>query len=158
MIRYSAKFAGPKTHDTYIETLSRNQAYQVKKIPMDKGETYEVYGPKQTDISKDPESISSDLSNRSEKIGIKVPGLVEKVASDIVCAQEGEKIALESPMCLVFEPFFGKSILHVTFDLSRRNHPKTDECAHQYALLRFLWLADAIGMEIEGSPEFFIVQ
>lgn len=63
---------------------------------MGKGETYEIYGPEQTDIRKNPEILSSDFSNRAEKIGITVPGPVEQVTSDIVCAQEGERIALES--------------------------------------------------------------
>ncbi len=158
MLKYDVKLTGSEKLETYIESLLAHPAFSVTRIARGEEIIYEVYGPNTADVGKKENDIRSDLSGHSEKLGITVPGLVEKVTSDIVSAQEGEKIALERPMHVLFQQYQGKSLAHVTFEMELSKDPKIDECAQQYALLRFVWLANSIGMSLEESPESSVIQ
>lgn len=157
-VRYISKLTGHKKLEAYIEALIAHPAFDVKIIAKGEESIYEVYGPNKTDVWENEENIKSDLSRRSEKLGIHVPGLVEKVTYEIVSAQEGEKIAFERPILLLPQRDQGKSLIHVILDMELSRDPKIDECAKQYALSRLICLANSIGMFLEESPESTIIQ
>jgi len=158
LIRYDARLVGLEPLERYIEALLVNPAWKVRTVSRGNDTVYEVYGPEKTDVSETSEKIRLQLSKRAEELHIAVPGLVDKATHDIICAQEGERIALEGPMHLLFQPFFGKSLLYVTIDLPASNDPKVDECIQQYLLLRLIWLANSMGMSFEEPPERSIIQ
>lgn len=158
LVRYIAKLTGHKKLGAYIEAIIAHPAFDVKIINEGEGNIYEVHGPNKTGVWGNEENIKSDLSRRSENLGIHIPGLVEKVAGDIVSAQEGEKIAFERPMLLFPQRIQEKSMFLITLDMELNRDPKIDECAKQYVLLRLIRLANSIGMSIEGSPETIIIQ
>ena len=117
VLRYDVKLTGFEKLETYTEALLAHPAFSDTRIAQGEESIYEVYGPNKAAVRKNEDDIRSDLSERSEKLRITVPGLVEKVTSDIVSTQEGEKIALERPMHVVFQQYQGKSPAHVTFDM-----------------------------------------
>lgn len=158
MVRYIAKLTGHNKLVSYIEALIAHPAFDVKIIAEGEESIYEVHGPNKTGVWENEENIKSDLSRRSENLEIHFPGLVEKVTCDILSAQEGEKIAFERPMLLLPQQVQENSVFLVTLDVELISDSNIDRCAKQYVWLRLIWLANSIGMSIEGSPESIIIQ
>jgi len=158
IIRYHARLAGAMELSVYIKALLAQLSFHVTRIGSVKEQLYEVHGTSGLGIMQNSEDIRSELSLRAEEIGIDFPGLVDKVTNDIVAAQEGERIVSSQSMHMLFQQSQGKSIAHVSFNVVSSGDPKVDECVNQYALLRFFWLANSIGMSLQEPPERSSVQ
>lgn len=157
-IRYSAKFIGFGIIEKYTDNLIANPALSVRIITQFEERLYEVIGPIQTSIFEVKSKIRDNLASRAEKLNIIDFGLVDKVCNDIVCAQEGEIIAFEEPVNMLFCLSGEKCFAYATLNLRTTKDENIDKCAHQYALLRLAWLANLIGMSFEESPECSLLQ
>ncbi len=157
-IRYVAKLVGANRIETHIRNLTSNAAFDLRKISEAQEVVYEVRGPKRNDDYTSIENINAELSKRAESLGLNVPTLVNRLSRDICNAQEGEKIALAGTMRLVIQASEEESSVLAMLDIMVEQDGDIEECVHQYCLLRFIWVANAMGMFFEGSVEQSVIQ
>jgi hypothetical protein len=152
LVRYTAKLRGAKSREFHLNNLKSNSTFVCRK-KTDQESVFEVIGPIKHDDYLSLNEINIDLSSRAEIIGIQDTDLAENTSRQIFNAQEAEKIVLAGKMLLTVLPSKEGFLLSVTLTVSLDNNSMINECINQYSSLRFIWLANAMGMAIEGDIE-----
>ena len=152
LVRYTAKLRGAKSREFHLNNLKSNPTF-VCRQKTDQESVFEVIGPIKHDDYLSLNEINIDLSSRAAIIGIQDTDLAENTSRQIFNAQEAEKIVLAGKMLLTVLPSKEGFLLSVTLTVSLDNNSMINECINQYSSLRFIWLANAMGMAIEGDIE-----
>ncbi len=152
LVRYTAKLRGKKSLEFHFDNLKSNSTFVCRK-KTDQESVFEVIGPIKHDDYLSLNEINVDLSSRAAIIGIHDTDLAENTSRQIFNAQEAEKIVLASKMLLTALPSKEGALLSVTLTVTLGSNSMINECINQYSSLRFIWLANAMGMAIEGDIE-----
>lgn len=152
LVRYTAKLRGEKSLEFHFDNLKSNPTFVCRK-KTDQESVFEVIGPIKHDDYLSLNEINIDLSSRAAILGIQDTNVAENTSRQIFNAQEAEKIVLAGKMLLTALPSKEGSLLSVTLTVTLDNNSMINECINQYSSLRFIWLASAMGMAIEGDIE-----
>lgn len=151
--RYIAKLRGTKPFEFHFRNLKSNNAYVCYEKLAATISSYEISGPIKTDNSFSLENLKAQLTNRAAELGIQEPNLAKNASRQIFNAQEGEKFALSDKMQVEILPSENGSLIFVSFLVQLSDDSEINDCIEQYSQLRVIWLAEAMGMSIEGSIE-----